>query len=97
MDLVLHAERLDGRAKRLHRRKVDELPDGAMVALEERAYAIRGAWLLHWTPRGYDARRRRPRDTSVEVLTPPAILSALAAGYRPQWHPSAEKLTSSPP
>ena len=38
---VLHAERLDGRAKRLHRRKIDDLPDGAFVALEERR--LRGA------------------------------------------------------
>jgi hypothetical protein len=25
-----------------------------------------------------------------DVLTPPGILAALAAGYRPRWHPSAE-------
>jgi hypothetical protein len=29
MDDVLHAERLRGRAKHLHRRNIDELPDGA--------------------------------------------------------------------
>ena len=58
MDLVLHAERLDGRAKRLHRRKIDDLPDGAFVALEEGAFAVRGNALLRWTPEGYDARKR---------------------------------------
>jgi hypothetical protein len=89
MDKVLQAERLDGRAKRLHRRKVDRLPDGAMIALEgEGAFAVRGGGLLHWTPSGYDGRRRLPRDP-VDVLTPPAILSVLAAGYPPQWHSSA--------
>ena len=88
MDLVLHAERLNGRAKHVHRRKLDSLPDGAMIALEERAFAICGSSLVRWAPQGYDARRRRPRDISVDVLTPPAILSVLAAGYRPQWHPS---------
>jgi hypothetical protein len=97
MDLVLHAQRLDSRTKRRHRRKIDDLPDGAMIALEQGAFAVRGGSLLHWTPQGYDARRRRPRDVSVEVLTPPAILAVLAAGYRPQWHPSAERLTSSRP
>ena len=97
MDLVLHAERLDGRAKRLHRRKIDGLPDGVTIALEEGAFAVRCGSLLHWTPQGYDARSRRPRNMSVDVLTPPAILSVLATGYTPQWHPSADKLTSSPP
>jgi hypothetical protein len=97
MDLVLQAERLDGRAKRLHRRKIDGLPDGATIALEEGAFAVRGGSLLHWTPQGYDVRRRRPRDISVDVLTPPAIVAVLATGYGPQWHPSADKFTSSRP
>jgi len=88
MDKVLQAERLDGHAKRLHRRKIDRLPDGAMIAIEgEGAFAVRAGALLRWMPSGYDARRPLPRD-AVEVLTPPAILSVLAAGYRPHWHPS---------
>ena len=89
MDKVLQAERLNGHVKRLHRRRIDRLPDGAVVAVEgEGAFAICSGALLHWTPSGYDARRPLPKD-SVEVLTPPAILSVLAAGYRPLWHPSA--------
>ena len=76
---------------------IDGLPDGAFVALEEGAFAVRGGALLRWTPEGYDARKRRPRGAMVDVLTPPAILAVLAAGYRPHWHPSADELTSSPP
>lgn len=90
MDAVLQHERLDGRAKRLHARAIDDLPDGAMVAEQGHAFAVRGAWLLQWTPIGYAARKRRPRRGTVDVLTPPAILAVLAAGYRPQWHPSAD-------
>ena len=90
MDRVLQAERLDGRVKRRHVRKIDDLPDGAMIALEEDAYATRGNKLLHWTPKGYDVRKRRLRGVTVDVLTPPAILSVLASGYRPHWHPSAD-------
>jgi hypothetical protein len=89
MDEVLHRERLDGRAKRLHRRKIDALPDGAFVVLGDEAYAVRGRKLLHWTPQGYDRRKTRPRGVAVDVLTPPATLSVLSAGYRPHWHPSA--------
>ena len=89
MDDVLHSERLCGRAKRLHRRKIDELPDGAFVALEDAAFAVRGDALLHWTPEGYDARNPRPRRMAVDVLTPPAMLAVLSAGYRPRWHSSA--------
>lgn len=96
MDLVLHAERLNGRTKRRHRRSIDGLPDGAFVVLEEGAWAVRADSLQLWTPEGYDTSKRRPRGTMVDVLTPPAIMGALAAGYRPRWHPSAEAISSPP-
>jgi hypothetical protein len=90
MDDVLHGERLLGRGKRVHRRKIDELPEGAFVVLEGEAFAVRGKMLLRWTPEGYAARKPRPRGIMVDVLTPPAILAVLSAGYKPRWHPSAK-------
>ena len=42
MDDVLHHERLRGGAKRLHRRNLDELPDGAFAAFDQTAFAIQG-------------------------------------------------------
>jgi hypothetical protein len=89
MDQVLHRERLQGRAKRRHRRSIDGLPDGAFIAMDGATFAIRGAALLRWTPEGYNARMPRPRGIAVDVLTPPTILGVLAAGYQPHWHPSA--------
>jgi hypothetical protein len=89
MDRALHAERLDDKAKRTCRRTVDMLPDGAMIALDGEALAVRGNRLLRWTPSGYATSRARPRGMKVEVLTPPSIVSVLSRGYRPIWHPSA--------
>jgi hypothetical protein len=89
MDEVLHRERLRGRAKRLHRRNIDGLPDGAFVDLGGESYAVRGKRILHWTPQGYDTAKPRPRGGAVDVLTPPAVLAVLSAGYQPRWHPSA--------
>jgi hypothetical protein len=91
MDEVLHNERLSGRAKRLHRGDLDRLPDGVFIALDGEAFAVRGDALLRWTPTGYGTRKPRPRRGVVDVLTPPAIVVVLAAGYRPHWHPSADK------
>jgi len=88
MDDALHCERLDGRAKRLHRRAIDDLPDGAFIVMEQGAFAVRGDALLRWTPDGYDLRKARPRGVTVDVLTPPSILAVLAAGYQARWHPS---------
>ena len=89
MDRVLHRQRLQGRAKRRHRRAIDDVPDGAFVVLDGTAFAVRGDALLRWSPNGYEAPVARPRDISVDVLTPPAILGVLVAGYQPHWHPSA--------
>lgn len=89
MDNALHAERLDGKDKREHRRKLDALPDGAMVALDGEAFAVRGRHLLRWTPSGYAQRRPRPGGLAVDVLTPPSMLKVLSAGYAPLWHPSS--------
>jgi hypothetical protein len=90
MDEVLHAERLDGKTKRVHRRRIDTLPDGAMIALVGKAFAIRGEYLLRWTPLGYAKARPHPHAIDVDVLTPPSIVAVLAVGYRPLWHPSSE-------
>ena len=61
-----------------------------MLARGDEAWAVCGRRLLRWTPSGYDERLRRPRGGLAEVLTPPAILAVLAAGYAPHWHPSAQ-------
>jgi hypothetical protein len=89
MDEVLHRERLDGKAKRNHRRKLDSLPDGAMIVLDKEAFAARGKDLLHWTPKGYADKKARPHGVEVDVLTPPSMLKVLDAGYAPLWHESA--------
>jgi hypothetical protein len=90
IDAVLHRERLDGRAKRLHAMPapVERLPDGAMVAVDGESYLIARGHALLWSPAGY---REAPRAlTGVMLLTPPSTLRALRAGYRPLLHPSAK-------
>jgi len=89
IDRRLHAERLIGGQKRLHRVQAEMLPDGAMLAINGAAFAIRGSEMLRWSPSGYAARRPRPRG-KVDALTPPLTLAALRAGYAPCWHATAD-------
>lgn len=91
MDRVLHAERLIAKVKRAHPRKLDTLPDGAMIALGVEAFAVRGRRLLRWTPKGYSGSISRPRGAEADVLTPPSILAVLSRGYAPLWHPSVTR------
>jgi hypothetical protein len=88
MDLVLHQERrIRPWVKRIHHANADDLPDGAFVTLDGRAWLVRCDKLLEWTPDGYASRRERPRSTQLGLLTPPAIVAVLHAGYVAGIHP----------
>ncbi len=85
MDAVLHRERLANPPGRRLERPIAELPDGAMIERNGRPYAVRGATLLPWSFFGYGAAEARPDNVGARVLTPPAVVAALVAGYRPRW------------
>jgi hypothetical protein len=60
-----------------------------MIEIGGDAYAIRDGRLLRWSFDGYsDASRPLPAGPVI-LLTPPAAVAALRAGYRPLWHASA--------
>jgi hypothetical protein len=89
IDEVLHAERLDGKVKRLHvlPMPIEALPDGAMVQAGDDSYLIARGRALLWTWDGYRAPKNPIREAA--LLTPPSTVRALSAGYRPVLHPSA--------
>lgn len=90
MDRVLHRERLQGHAKRMHRRVINALPDGAFITLPDgAAAALLGDEMLIWSSSGYEERLPRPHSGIVDVLTPPSVIGALSHGYQPIWHPTA--------
>ncbi len=89
IDALLHTERLDGRAKRLHPlpTPLDELPDGAMVQASGGSFLIASGRLLRWTFDGY--READAPFADARLITPPSTVRALMAGYRPALHGSA--------
>ena len=91
MDAVLHRERLDHGRKRLHPlpRRLEELPDGAMVRAGEGSYLIVDGKLLRWSFAGY--RKLDEPIGEAMLITPPSTLRALAAGFQPVLHPSARQ------
>jgi hypothetical protein len=93
MDEALHRERVENRRKRIWRTRLGDLPEGAMIARDGRAYAIRGDSLWPWGFEGYGAPEPLEPSAAADVLTPPSTVAALANGYRPLW---AEALGASP-
>jgi hypothetical protein len=85
MDEALHRERLDNKRNRLWRARLGDLPDGAMIARDGRAYAVRAGALLPWSFAGYGAPAALEPDAIAEVLTPASTVAALKGGYKPLW------------
>ena len=78
MDAILDAERRGPRPEVA----TAGLPEGAMVAIGERAFArFDGAW-LEWAWSGHRPIADIPAVAN--LLTPPPTLAALRAGYRPE-------------
>jgi hypothetical protein len=82
IDEQLHRERLDGRARRLHEARFDDLPDGAFVLLHDQPWLVSGGALLRWTVAGYRD-RIVPHDGRVQAITPPSLVRLLRAGWEP--------------
>ena len=92
MDRRLHAERpaAGAVAPILELDAVASLPDGAMIGAGGEAFAIRDGKVLRWSFAGYSPAGRLRESTPPPVLlTPPATVAVLRAGYRPVWHGSA--------
>ena len=87
MDAVLHRERFAS-AKKLHPlpMRIEKLPDGTMVRAGEEDFMIVQGRPLLWTPSGYRAAKGNIKDA--KLLTPPSVVLAFSAGYRPVIHPS---------
>jgi hypothetical protein len=92
IDIVLHRERLEGSSKRLHAlpMPLKELPDGAMVQADEQSFLIVKGQALTWSPGGYG--EAQDGIEGAMLLTPPSIVRAISAGYRPVLHGSVREL-----
>lgn len=90
IDATLHEERLVGRGRASAKCTVEvegDLPDGAMVALDDRAWLVLGGSLRAWSMDGYGDERPCPK--TVTLLTPPSLVDVLWRGYAPMLHETA--------
>jgi hypothetical protein len=91
MNQQLHRERI---VRGTHRRRIHplawaDLPDGAFVLLDTTPAIVIGDQLTRWTPAGYRTRQARPTHGTAHVITPPATIATLRAGYPVQIDDSA--------
>lgn len=90
MDVRLHAERLavTGHSfSKLSSDDLDSLPDGVMIAVDGKPYALKSGGALAWSFAGYTngLPLQELAGASLGLITPPATVAVLKAGYRPIW------------
>jgi hypothetical protein len=94
VDKRLHKERLasGGRPLAVTAPELGGLPDGAMIADGDTAYALRFGKAFRWSFAGYaspiafDRLAGRP----LRLLTPATTIAVLRRGFAPVWHPSTD-------
>lgn len=84
-DRIVHAQRRTPQDPA----PVADLPDGAMLAIGDTPYAVRGENLLRWSFDGYTEAVPRATVETARPLTPQLYVTILAAGFEPRWHPTA--------
>jgi hypothetical protein len=90
MDAVLHRERVDRHRRQVtHYAPAGGLPDGVMIRVGGGAGLLLAGRVHSWSFHGYSAQATARLPGTVEVLTPPSTVAAIAAGYRPLVHPTA--------
>jgi hypothetical protein len=95
MDARLHDERLAAGGPLIDlgfgKKGIDALPEGAMIFQGKRTFAKRGKALKAWTFWGWadDWDYYDLALYDIWLLTPPATVEVLRAGYKPVWHRSA--------
>lgn len=92
LDARLHRQRRAAGAPAEHIARGDLalLPDGAMVAAGQDAFALLGGRALAWSHRGYAAAWPLDRlPAGLTLLTPRTTIDVLRENYRPVWHGSA--------
>ncbi|HEY2286205.1 MAG TPA: hypothetical protein VGH88_10735 [Streptosporangiaceae bacterium] len=90
MDPVLHGERVGPQRRQVTRAAVArDLPDGVMIRAGGQVGLYLGGSLRPWSWDGYGAPVPVGAGRHVELLTPPSVSAAIAAGYRPLVHPTA--------
>jgi hypothetical protein len=86
MDRRLHGERIyrGTHRRRFHPVSWRSVPSGAFVRVADEPFLVLDDAVRHWTTQGYGPTSPRPRSGDVELITPPATVAAMRAGYLPQ-------------
>jgi hypothetical protein len=91
IDRIMHTERaIAGGGKRIYEAELGTLRPGVIVSIDDQAYLLWAHRLLLWSFGGYQTSTIEVNPTqTVAVLTPRSVVNAIAQGFEPIVHRSA--------
>jgi hypothetical protein len=90
MDVMLHDQRLNARGEqRVFKPHAEDIVAGVMVRWDDSIWLVQNGHLRRWSLFGYSKPIAMPAYQEFQMLTPPATVATLRAGFRPQLHPTA--------
>jgi hypothetical protein len=91
MDARLQADRIDtvSKTQKRYEGRLGDLPDGAFVAVDGKAFLVRSSGLFPFEKKRYGDPIPLDNNTMVTVLTPRCTVEILRQGYTTALHPSA--------
>ena len=93
IDAELYRTRTDSSGRKIpYAAKLNSLPNGCFVQVDNSAFLIWNDALFLWTPERYVRKYRRPNGLMVTVLTPQPIVQCYGRGYEPKIHISGYAL-----
>ena len=85
IDGILHKERMRrDRSKVTYKEKINSIPDGTFILINEKAFLVFNKQIYLWSPFGYDKGMTLPNEKEFTVITPTSIVNTFRAGYTPQ-------------
>tara|TARA_R110002124_G_scaffold169108_1_gene336655 strand:+ start:5333 stop:5776 length:444 start_codon:yes stop_codon:yes gene_type:complete len=91
IDSLLHVQRMPPDGSNANwQADLTDLPVGTIIECDDSFYAVHTHGLLPWSLDGYGKPVNDMQMGEVTVVTPRATVAALAAGFRPVFHQSAQ-------
>ncbi len=88
IDKIIHQERIHEKQKVTFVAKLNSLPDGSMVQINNAPHIVWSGHLHKWSFAGYSASDFRITGKDVKVLTPKSFVSLFADNFIPEVHSS---------
>jgi len=91
IDKIIHQDRIEKKQKVTYQNKMNLLPNGTIIEIDNKIYIIWNNKIFKWTFEGYESTDINMTNDIVTVLTPKSYVEMFKKGFVPSIHISLQK------